>query len=186
MKIDFYTQIHKALRRRLFLLAIELGKLDDSDIVQINHLNHELNDLFALLHLHAHHEATHFHPLIRRKLPHAVASLDAEHQEQETAMALIQNKMQLLISNNNPDKNKNIILEIYRLFNFFIAGYLAHLDEEEKIMPQLWACCTDAELMNALTGLLNSFSSTELSASLNYMLPALNTQEKQFLLGETK
>jgi len=173
MKIDFYTQIHKALRRLLFNLSIKIGAADWTNPQICKEIYDELLQLIALLKVHAHHEEKYFHPLIAKKLKKEEMELHHEHQSQDQLLEEL-----IALTTNKKEKNNDQGLKVYRAFNRFIAYYLEHLEKEESIMPILIERSTIDELLSALNGLIQSFTPQELNDSLVYMLPALNPQER--------
>ena len=54
----------------------------------------------------------------------------------------------------------------------------------EQTMPKLWEVCSEEELQQALMNLLTSLTTQELIDSVQYMLPAFNTAEREgFMQG---
>lgn len=175
-KVDFYTLIHKAIRRRLFLVSIQIGRTDFDEEESFSELRQEILSVIQLLKEHAHHEETYFHPLIVNALPEV--SLDSEHQHHEKSLQAIESRLtEISLS---PQKTE-LWLMLYSDFNIFIANYMQHLATEELIMPVLWQHYSQEELLKALQTMLQSFSEQYLKESMDYMLPALNFHEKSLL-----
>lgn len=184
MKIDFYTGIHKALRRQLFELSMHLGVLDINNIEHYAAFSQRLLQLVALLKEHAEHEAEHFHPLIAQKIPLEYRQLTTEHSQQDESLNELIADSNAILTLSVGEIRKQAGLALYKKLNLFIADYLAHLGVEETLMPILQACCSDDELLAALQSLLASFSETKIQASIVYMLPALNPVERlQMIAG---
>ncbi len=177
--IDFYTQIHKALRRWLFNFSINISTTDFTDHNQCRALDQELSQLFALLRAHAHHEEAFFHPVISKYLAATYSeTLSHEHEAQEKSLIAIEKISKSICENNQAIIREQHTLLLYKTFNNFIADYLQHLNEEETIMPLLQERCTDAELLQPITALITSLTTDKIMESITYMLPALNPQER--------
>src|SRR3989338_9159380 len=123
MKINFYTQIHKALRRWLFTVSMNIATLDCHNANSRQLLYGDLSQLIALLRIHAKHEEEFFHPLIAKKIKkHSSDQLDKEHQEQEQQLEEIERVSKKLLA--EQDDHVQTSLGLYQKFNLFIADYL--------------------------------------------------------------
>ncbi len=158
MKVDYYSQIHKDIRCWMFNLAIQIGTTDFTDKDAIIPIAKEFEELLQFLINHAEHEDHYFHPFISQKLPKEVEHLTHQHQEQEVQLASFKQLWKNLLSDveeNSEEKGH----ALYQQFNLFIANYLLHLAEEERIMQLLWNCSTPEELMQPLQIFLEYFNS---------------------------
>lgn len=74
----------------------------------------------------------------------------------------------------------NFVLELAR-----IAGeLLVHMTEEEEVlMPALWAAMSDAEILAVHERLVASIPPNEMAFALSWMLPSMNAPERATLLG---
>lgn len=181
MKIDYYTTIHKSLRRLLFNFSMKLACSDFSDTLTCQQLNQELHALFVLLQSHAEHEKMHFHPLIAKKLN--ATTLDTEHNQQDTIILELCHLSTAMTQTQNTTTRIEKSEFLYQQFNLFISDYLQHMAHEETLMPALLANHSEEELMVPLHHLFASLTQQEIQDSITYMLPAINPIERQHLLN---
>ena len=171
-KPDFYTLMHKCLRRRLFLASSALATIDFNDKDAFGKLKEELTTLFARLKKHAYLEDTHFHPLIQRVLP--TMDLDAQHLQLESSLCDLKEWLETLSSSSQKIEPG---AALYHQYNDFLGHYLQHLAEEERIMPELRELCSVEELNQAHQALLASFTPEDMKAGMEEMLLSLNPGE---------
>ncbi|MBI2792654.1 MAG: hemerythrin domain-containing protein [Gammaproteobacteria bacterium] len=185
MRVNYYQTIHKALRRLLYLFSIELGCEDMGIEENAQKLQTQFLQLKALLEEHAHHEDKYLHPFISQKLPKESNEIVKEHAEQDKHMQAIADMFTSVLAQSDIKERQHLGYQLYVLFNRFVADYIAHLDQEEAvIMPLLWQCCDDDdELMKPLQAFLASKTKQDFIDSLDYMLPAMNPQERELMLS---
>jgi hypothetical protein len=172
-KVDFYGTIHKAVRRRLFLVSMQIGTTDFTDSRGVAELATALRSLIEFLRRHAGHENAHVNPLIERVAPQV--DFATEHEEQEAAL---DNLEQEFAEIERSDEKLEKGAAFYYRFNAFISRYLEHLNEEESMMPVLWAHYTQAELGAVFLALVTSITPAEMQDSMPFLLPSLNPQER--------
>jgi hypothetical protein len=178
-RIDFYTKVHKGLRAGLFRLSQQAASMDYNEPQAVGAFVAELRALLARLSTHARHEAEFIHPLLAEKLGQ---SFDADHASLEVEQARLAREAERL-PGAPPAARAPAGLRVYRDLNSFIARYLAHLEEEESVMPRLWERCTDAELGGVMARFGASRSADEALADIGWMLPALSAVERTELLA---
>lgn len=185
MRVNYYQTIHKALRRLLYLFSIELGCEDMGVLENVQKLQTQFLQLKTLLEEHAHHEDKYLHPFISQKLPKESIEIEKEHTEQHKHMQAIADMFTLVLTQSDLQQRQQLGYQLYVLFNRFVADYIAHLDQEEAvIMPLLWQCCdNDDELMKPLQTFLASKTKQNFIDSLDYILPAMNPQEREQMLS---
>src|SRR5207302_1314954 len=86
---DFFTVMHKALRRELFALTTLAGSIDWNDTDDTTDLRARWDELQHLLEFHAAHEDEHYFPLLRDVAPEALATVEREHKEHDQALAAL-------------------------------------------------------------------------------------------------
>lgn len=177
MKIDFYTQIHKAIRRNLFNLSIKIASADHNNLKARQHNHEVLMKVMDLLRAHAKHEEKFFHPLIERKLQMTL-QIEDEHRHQEEELMTLEVLSDELVLENNINNLSEKYNHLYNKINHYISEYLKHMAHEEQIMIQLQMVCSEKELIDALQSLFDSLSQEEVKDSINYMLSALNPIER--------
>jgi hypothetical protein len=77
-RTDFYTVVHKALRKRLFEAVVLAGTTDYADPEDRLKLEDTVAEILTTLREHAEHEEEFLHPILAEALPEAVQSLRAE------------------------------------------------------------------------------------------------------------
>ncbi len=183
MSIDFYSQIHKALRRCLYLLATETAATDFTAMHACHDICERISRLGDLLRSHAQHEEAYIHPLVSKKFPEAAQKMDQAHITLECEFSgIIKHSKDLLITDQAETRN-SIGLTLYKEMNCFIARYILHLEEEESLMPALQNNFTEDELSEVLNSLIKSISMQELINSLEYILPAINPEERLIMIS---
>lgn len=178
-RINYFQSIHKAIRRLLFLMSIELGCVDFTCNEALEKLYTQLNTLKSLLKSHAEQENSYFLSFIQQHLPQEAQEMAASHPEFEIRFEEITDLFETILKMNNPQSKLNTGYSFYVQFNHFIANYLGHLHHEEAvIMPLLWEQLDDKVLFEPLQAFLSNMSKEALQTSLSYMMPAINPQEK--------
>jgi len=172
-KVDFYGTIHKAVRRRLFTVSMQIGTTDFTNSTEVAELGAALQALIKFLRRHAEHENAHVNPLIERVAPEV--DFATEHEEQEAALDSLEQAFdEILASVEKLEKGA----ALYFRFNGFVSRYLEHLNEEEAMMPVLWAHYTQEELGIVFMAIVKSITPVEMQDSMPYLMPSLNPQEK--------
>jgi hypothetical protein len=178
-RIDFYTKVHKALRAGLFGLSQRAASADAADPQSLDALAAEVRAMLERLSAHAGHEARFVHPLLREKLGQAFDADHAALEAEQEKLAAQAGRLAHLA----PRERREALLGFYRELNRFIARYLEHLEGEERAMPRLWECCTDAELGAVMSRFAASRSADEALGDIGWMLPALSAAERKELLA---
>lgn len=166
MRFDLYGLIHKAQRKYLFELSVAIGKANPADEMQCKNIASRITDMIAHIEEHSYHEESFIHPLYAEIGRQDVLLNEAHHQIHEQFELLKQ-----LSTNREMEK-------LYAEFNRFVANYLLHTDEEERLQAEiLWKHFDDQRLM----GVIAQFSANKpeefTRTALEFMAPALNIQE---------
>jgi hypothetical protein len=165
-KPDLYTVIHKAQRMHLFGLSTRIGRADFSDAAEVSSIEKDLKSMIFHLRKHSLNEATYIHPLFN-EMGNQIAAIDEEHDDLEKELLKIEHIL----------KEKKWE-ELYPELNRFIAAYLTHQDEEERMQVDiLWKHFDDDRLAGVMTAFKKSLSPVEDMENLKFMIPSLSVPE---------
>lgn len=171
MKVNFYTVIHKAIRRNLYLVAIEIGNHDFSNTKQFPALQNKILDVLQLLSDHAKHEETFIRPLLEAKLPDMALRLGDEHASHLEEINQLVNACHNITNNDEG-------LAFYRAYNQMAAESVLHMEQEEATMEVLQTVCTEEELFAVHMEIIKHFTPEKMLQCLDYMMPAMNLTER--------
>lgn len=180
-RTDPLTPVHKAIRKRLFELGVQVGRTDLGDPAGVAAFEPDFDRATALLKVHADFEENYLLPLARK---YGITDSDhfaEEHRHHDKALdALIEQVKALRQGQAAPGAAGR---NMYQALSHFIASYLLHLDEEEsKLLPQIFERCPNAEVASEF----NRFRATrppELAKiDLMAMLVAMSPSERAGML----
>ena len=175
-RIDFYGNYHKALRRALFEFSARAGLLDYDDDAALARLGNELERIARTLREHSTHEDAYMHPLLERYAPEVAAKMDAQHGTLDPALDVLEEQLRNVAS--SADRSA-AGMAFYAAINRYIGSYLEHLaDEEDVANPILWERCPHDELAESVKRFRASFAIEQVASSFEFMLPALNANER--------
>lgn len=184
MLVDFYTHIHKALRRKLFHVSIQTGKTDFTNNDSFMALQYEVNTLFKGLRSHTEHEEKIVHPLLQKLPQTSVEALDVEHHTEELLLNKLEANFGAIVKSQDRIEEG---LKFYQGLNHFIARYLHHLHEEEQVhLPALLKHHSKDKSVEIFDTFLTSINSEKALHTLNDLLPALNLQELNVMFQEMR
>lgn len=185
-RVDLYGPIHKGLRWALARMVSRLGNETMTDPVRAASLLDDLDELLTFCSDHIRHEDLFIHPAIEARRAGAAAGLASshvEHAETISELRFIMNTLRTAPS----DTIRPLTRTLYLCFGAFMAENFAHMAEEEEItQPLLEELYSDEELVGLHTNLMAQLSPGELVASLLFMLPAINEEERVHLLAGPK
>jgi iron-sulfur cluster repair protein YtfE (RIC family) len=177
---DFFTLIHKGLRRELFAVTTLAGTIDWTDVDDVQGFDSRWRDLHHLLEIHAAHEDEHFLPLLDRVAQDVRDRMTTDHQEQDAALGKLNRLIDATVA--APTEADGLI--VHRELSSFVAGYLQHLlDEETVVMPAIWQHRTDDELARTRAAFLARMPPADGALSRRVMLPAMSPVERAGLLA---
>lgn len=172
MRFDLYSLIHKAQRKYLFELSIAIGRTNPSDELQCKNIESQIHDMILLIEDHSKNEEKFIHPLFAQT-GHQDKILETEHNNTKEQLE----NLKFLVK-------KRDIKALYSAYNRFVASYLEHTDEEERLQAEiLWEHFDDQKLMSVMSQFAASKSSQQMLWGLDFMAPALNIQELMRLFG---
>jgi hypothetical protein len=172
---DFFTQIHKGLRKALFDLTIAAGATNWADRVAVEELMAAWTPLHELLLSHSVHEDEHFFPLAESKRPGSTRDRGGEH----AMLDALLDSTDEVVRHAAATSDSSDGLAAYRALARFVGAYLPHLDQEETVvMPVIWATTTDEELARTRSRFMASVPPDQLTLSAQLMLAALDPVER--------
>jgi len=172
-RTDFYTVVHKGLRKRLFETVILAGTTDQADAEDRARLARMVGEIVRMLREHAEHEETFLHPILGEVLPDVVRSLDAEHEEHRRALDEVERAFEVAAA----ERTEAAGHRAYRTLARFAAGFLAHIEEEEAGQPRLWEMVDEGRLAAGMTAFKRSRTLEQTIAGWAMMLPAMSPAE---------
>jgi hypothetical protein len=183
-RTDFYTLVHKGLRKRLFDAIVRAGTTDFADEGSRRQLADDVKDLVQTLRGHAKHEETFLHPILAEAMPVLAESLDREHEEHDRALGDVERAFDAAFAQERVpgdavrDASRDPGHLAYRALARFAAFYLGHLEREEEGQPAVWACVDEARLSGAMRSFLASRTEAQSLEGRRMILPAMNAAEK--------
>lgn len=172
LRPDPFAHVHKGLRKALFDLAVQAGATDAQDAEGLSRLASRARDVFRFTEHHAFNEDRFLLPRMKAKgMPEAQA-MHADHQVLEhTLHGLAEVASQLM---QEPSNLRRFYLDLNR----FIGQYVLHLDEEEmRVLPEIHAHFTDAELAEFGREAVASTPPQDQAMMLAFMFPAMTQEE---------
>jgi hypothetical protein len=174
---DYFTVIHKALRRELFGVTTEAAALDWADEARVRPFVGRWQALVELLHLHSRHEDRHFFALAEKKAPGATAPLSEQHEVLGRALDAVNDVVESAVKGVEAHT-------VHRRIALFTGAYMPHLDTEERqVMPLLWATCSDAELAETRTAFMAETPPDVAALTMRLMLPATSPAERAAIVS---
>ncbi|MGD0675117.1 MAG: hemerythrin domain-containing protein [Polyangiaceae bacterium] len=173
-RTDFYTVVHKALRKRLFEAVVLAGTTDYAAANDLRRLTDTVAEVVTLLREHADHEDEFLHPIIAEVLPEAARTLHAEHVEHNRALDAVEQAFENAASARTSASGHLA----YRMLARFTAHFLAHIEEEEEGQPRVWELAGEARLDAGMTAFKRSRTLEQSLAGWANMLPAMNPAER--------
>lgn len=179
---DFYTYIHKSLRRQIFDVVATAGALDFTSRSELMSFAAQFERLLGNLRAHGQHEDEFLHPVLARHMPEAAERFGSAHVKQEAWLHTLEQQYQQAQAAHSVEQAAEWLRELGR----FAGYYLVHLAEEEDLTVQLNATAPRQELTSAMAAFQSSRTPDEMTQDLSLMLPALNKQDQLALLGRLK
>ncbi len=137
-KFNFYTMIHKVIRKALFDTCFMAGQTDFFDKNETMIFIEKFSGLVNLLKDHSLHEETYIHPLLAEKEMAEFATVEEEHKQLEEQLQRLEQMLRVAFENQDQSTCYELGNSFYLAMNEFTGHYLHHLfDEETKIMPAL-------------------------------------------------
>jgi iron-sulfur cluster repair protein YtfE (RIC family) len=181
--IDLYRDIHKGIRAELFSLTGSTGSLDPADrpgrVAVADHLRSVVDTLVT----HAEHEDQWIEPVLQAELPMLATEVHDEHEVLEARMEGLLQLAGEAIDAPAGDERRSVSA-LYLDLASFTSAYLAHQDKEEQvIMPALDVAIGFEACLGIHQQIVTSIPPDQMAASLAFMIPAMNVDDRTELLG---
>lgn len=180
---DFYRDIHKGIRRELFAVTSEGGRIDPGDTGAVQALGTRWRSMTSLLVSHAEHEEIHVQPVLEGVAPELAEQVIPVHRELEARAAALE-VLADRAGSACPAEARLMVHRLYLGLAGFTSAYLAHQEFEELVvMPALSAAIPVDELVAIDMAIVASVSPEEMVQSATIMLPAMNVEDRVDLVG---
>ncbi len=178
---DLYVKIHKGLRKALFDLALAAGKTDYNESIEVKALQHQFEEVVDFLHRHSIMEETFILPVLKSRAPDVAFSDSRKYSRAESALDILEYSLQVI--QYSPDEKTTLGRRFYMDLCDFVAMYLVYMQEEEtETTRALATLCTPSELEKVYSNMLNQSSTKERALILKYVLPSVDTPERETLI----
>ncbi|MCB1052201.1 MAG: hypothetical protein H6510_05240 [Acidobacteria bacterium] len=183
-RYDLYSAIHKGLRLLMMDTLVQLGRTDWQDPQQSESSLQLAEYLLQTCQAHLEHENAFIHNALNRLDPESCAKTTHDHRHHEQSIQMLGQHIQQVRSQALQSK-AFLGSDLYRAFGLFVAENLEHmLWEETHNNAALWRLFSDAEIQAIEHNLVQSIAPVTMLPILRFMLPALNSQERQAMLEQ--
>ena len=181
--VDLYRDIHKGLRAELFGLTLAAGDTDPLDDAARADLAAHMDRVAGVLEAHAHHEDAFLDAPLRAVDPALADRIDAEHHEVKEAFAAADALARAVAGATGDDRRGGLQL-LHLQLAAFTSSYLRHLLVEERVaMVRLADALGPEGLAEIDQAMAAAIPPDQMAASLAFMLPAMNADDRAELLG---
>jgi hypothetical protein len=181
-RTDFYTVVHKGLRKRIFETVVLAGTTNYADPDDRAKLAATVAEVVTLLREHAKHEDEFLHPIIAEVLPDVARTLTSEHEEHNRALDEVDRAFEVAVAERTGAAGHLA----YRVLARFTAHFLAHIEEEEAGQGQVWELAGEARLAAGMTAFKRSRTLDQNLAGWADMLPAMSPAERMAMFRGLK
>lgn len=176
-RYNFFKQVHKGVRVVVHGVVEQAQRTDFAQPAEVAGLQGAVENAFSIFEEHAAKEIEFITPVLRTCAPHLAADSDAEHHEQELRLRDL--RRALAEAARTAGGGHAFVVALSR----FEGEMLVHMaDEEERVMPALWAAFDDGALRRVHQALLASIPPGDMVQTMAWMLPALSQPERAELL----
>jgi len=181
-RTDFYTVVHKGLRKRLFETVVLAGTTNYADSDERVRLAATVAGVVTVLREHAKHEDEFLHPIIAEVLPEVARTLASEHEEHNRALDEVERGFEVAVA----ETTGAAAHRAYRVLARFTAHFLVHLEEEEAGQGQVWELAGEARFAAGMTAFKRSRTLDQSLAGWALMLPAMNPAERAAMFRDLR
>jgi len=183
-RAEIFINVHKGLRRGLWVLALQIGELDWSDAAEVESLGKEIENLLRFLREHAAIEDEIQFPFLEEREPSTTQQAREEHREIDYRLDLMEKHWYRLLR----EQDRELAgYQFYLEYNRFLARYLDHMDREERDLTEaFYRHCTDPEIEDEFKKILSRTSPRDMGMMLTYMIRAMNPSERAGFMARTK
>jgi hemerythrin-like domain-containing protein len=183
-RAEIFINVHKGLRRGLWVLALQIGELDWNDAAEVESLGKEIENLLRFLREHAAIEDEIQFPFLEEREPGATQQAREEHREIDYRLDLMEKHWYRLL---REQERELAGYQFYLEYNRFLARYLDHMDREERDLTEaFYRHCTDPEIEDEFKKILSRTSPRDMGMMLTYMIRAMNPSERAGFMARTK
>lgn len=179
---SFFKQVHKGIRALAADLVTAAGRTDFRSTPEVEALGRRVEEAFAAFEAHAAQEDAFILPLLRACAPDVAADCEADHRAQTLRLRDLRSALDLAAAGGAaaPALGHAFVLGLSR----YDGEMLVHMaDEEERLMPALWAAFDDEALHRHHRALLESLPASEKAATIRWVFPAISAAEQAELLA---
>lgn len=181
-RVNFYTNIHKAIRAFMGNTLTMVASLDGSDQHEVKAALEQVRSLAGFCTSHFHHENEFVHTAMEARQPGSSINTATDHEHHawaiEKLLALTDAVEQAFGA-----ERENAINDLRSYIALFIAENFIHMNfEENENIAVLWNHYTDVELMQIEQTLVASIGPEEIALGMRWMIPSINHGERVALL----
>ncbi len=180
---DLYRDIHKGIRAELFAVTSTAGSLDPTDRYGRLALADHVASVGRVLASHAEHEDTVIDPVLAGHLPALAEGISRDHdalEAQYDSLVVLASEA----AEAGAADQRRLGHRLYLGLSEFTSAYLTHqLVEERVVMPALERAIGVDAVIGMHMAIISSIPPDEMAASLAFMLPAMNADDRAELLG---
>ena len=181
---DAYRDIHKGIRGELFSVTLTAGSVDPTDRCGRVALADHVRSVREVLELHAGHEDTVLDPVLVEHLPDLAEKIANDHHELDARFAWLVELAQDAAAADAPLDQRRLGHLLNLELSGFTSAYLAHqIVEERVVMPALEKAVGVEAVIGMHMAILSAIPPDVMGASLAFMLPAMNADDRGELLG---
>src|SRR5438045_1180657 len=145
-RVDLYGSVHKALRSRLFDLAVELDRCDFTRPPEVAIALAAFRRTVGFITEHHHHEDEFVEPALRQLAPELHLAVASHHASSEAALGALcdlETAAERALQADIRAAGARLSADYQR----FLVDYLRHMNyEETEVNAALWRAFSDAEL----------------------------------------
>jgi iron-sulfur cluster repair protein YtfE (RIC family) len=180
--MSLYTIPHKALRFELTRLLVSMGRNDFEAPDEVAALLAELEKALWLCDDHIEHEERVLRPALAGRTLATIATLDTEHREHAEQVAEVRGIATALARATTNEHRIALGGTLYLHFSVFVAGTLAHMAYEERVVqPLLDRLFSPGEQEAMNRAITASIGPREARIWLRTILQAVNRRERDEL-----
>jgi hemerythrin-like domain-containing protein len=187
-KVDLFTQVHKALRLTMYETGRDLQRLDCSNSALVKKIIAEIKQLLSMMNVHGNHEDNLVFINIERHTQNGkIKDLYKQHYVLNGVADSINDLLDNIERTWEPEKTKELCLELNSLYNEYLGLQIKHLNDEEKyILPLTFEFLNDKELAEIRVQIQKSYSEEEYRIWIAWFIKALSIYELTGLIEGIK
>lgn len=185
-RFDMYAAIHKALRHCMTDTLHRIGRMDVADADELARSLRQLEALLTLCQEHIDNENRFVHTAIEARQPRGASRTADDHVEHLDSIDALRTEARALAAAPVAERDM-AALRLYRHLALFVAENFQHMHfEETHNNAALWACYSDAELLEIHQRIVGSLPLDETLVVARWMVPAVTPTERVQIVGGMK